>query len=320
MLAHEFGHYSGGDTKLGPWIYRTRETIVRTVAQLSDEDGDESWSQKARPPAVHLVRARVPADHRRDLAPAGVRRRRLRGAQRRSRRPRRGARAHPRLRARLRLLLGRRSSSRSCSSGRRPPLADGFRRFIAHESIERQRRRAISPSCATPRPTRTTRTRRCPSGSPPSPACPTARRTTRPCAIEVLADAERVEHELLRLAVGNQARELPADPLGGRGPRGLRRAGAQVDRAVPRGARGRDARRTARSVRHGPGARRTADRARSRASVRARRGRARRRCAAGARGRRLDARGRAGGTDHGPARRRGDRAARARRRTWRPAS
>ena len=32
VIAHEFGHYSGGDTRLGPWIYRTRETIGRTIA------------------------------------------------------------------------------------------------------------------------------------------------------------------------------------------------------------------------------------------------------------------------------------------------
>jgi Zn-dependent protease with chaperone function len=24
VLAHEFGHYHGGDTKIGPWIYKTR--------------------------------------------------------------------------------------------------------------------------------------------------------------------------------------------------------------------------------------------------------------------------------------------------------
>ena len=46
VIAHEFGHYSGGDTKLGPWIHRTRETIGRTIRQLSDDDGDESWSKR----------------------------------------------------------------------------------------------------------------------------------------------------------------------------------------------------------------------------------------------------------------------------------
>lgn len=34
VLAHEFGHYHGGDTKIGPWIYKTRGAIVRTVNSL----------------------------------------------------------------------------------------------------------------------------------------------------------------------------------------------------------------------------------------------------------------------------------------------
>jgi heat shock protein HtpX len=34
VLAHEFGHYHGGDTKLGPWVYRTRATITRTLQNL----------------------------------------------------------------------------------------------------------------------------------------------------------------------------------------------------------------------------------------------------------------------------------------------
>ena len=34
VLAHEFGHYSSGDTSLGPWVYRTRAAIERSVLQL----------------------------------------------------------------------------------------------------------------------------------------------------------------------------------------------------------------------------------------------------------------------------------------------
>ena len=34
VLAHEFGHYYGGDTKLGPWIYKTRSAIGRTLLEL----------------------------------------------------------------------------------------------------------------------------------------------------------------------------------------------------------------------------------------------------------------------------------------------
>ena len=45
VIAHEYGHYAGGDTRLGPRIHRTRETVVRTITHLSDEDGDESWTQ-----------------------------------------------------------------------------------------------------------------------------------------------------------------------------------------------------------------------------------------------------------------------------------
>ncbi|HYC91535.1 MAG TPA: M48 family metallopeptidase [Thermoanaerobaculia bacterium] len=37
ILAHEFGHYHGGDTKLGPWIYKTRVAIGRTLQGLNNE-------------------------------------------------------------------------------------------------------------------------------------------------------------------------------------------------------------------------------------------------------------------------------------------
>jgi len=38
-IAHEFGHYHGGDTSLGPLIYRTREAVIRTATNL---EGTES--------------------------------------------------------------------------------------------------------------------------------------------------------------------------------------------------------------------------------------------------------------------------------------
>jgi len=38
VLVHEFGHYYGGDVKLGPWIYRTREAIGRTLHNLSGSE------------------------------------------------------------------------------------------------------------------------------------------------------------------------------------------------------------------------------------------------------------------------------------------
>lgn len=39
VLAHEFGHFHSGDTRLGPWIYKTRGAIDRTLATLSGDNG-----------------------------------------------------------------------------------------------------------------------------------------------------------------------------------------------------------------------------------------------------------------------------------------
>ena len=36
VVAHEFGHFHGGDTKLGPWIYKTRAAIGRTLEGLAE--------------------------------------------------------------------------------------------------------------------------------------------------------------------------------------------------------------------------------------------------------------------------------------------
>jgi Zn-dependent protease with chaperone function len=45
VLAHEFGHYYGGDTKLGPWVYKTRSAIIRTVQSLAAAKGQGSLLQ-----------------------------------------------------------------------------------------------------------------------------------------------------------------------------------------------------------------------------------------------------------------------------------
>ncbi|HZT56606.1 MAG TPA: M48 family metallopeptidase, partial [Burkholderiaceae bacterium] len=42
VLAHEFGHFHGGDTKLGPWIYKTRGAVLRTVHNFAKVG---SWLQ-----------------------------------------------------------------------------------------------------------------------------------------------------------------------------------------------------------------------------------------------------------------------------------
>jgi heat shock protein HtpX len=34
VIAHEFGHFYGGDTRLGPWVYKTRAAMARAVVNL----------------------------------------------------------------------------------------------------------------------------------------------------------------------------------------------------------------------------------------------------------------------------------------------
>jgi Zn-dependent protease with chaperone function len=41
VLVHEFGHYVGGDTALGPWVYKTYAAIQRTIETL--EGSDSVW-------------------------------------------------------------------------------------------------------------------------------------------------------------------------------------------------------------------------------------------------------------------------------------
>jgi Zn-dependent protease with chaperone function len=43
VVAHEFGHYAGGDLKLGAWIYKTRAAMARTIENLGRTS---SWMHK----------------------------------------------------------------------------------------------------------------------------------------------------------------------------------------------------------------------------------------------------------------------------------
>jgi heat shock protein HtpX len=52
VIAHEFGHFHGGDTKLGPWIYKTRAAMIRTVQNLFQAGDGASRSEL---PLVGLV-------------------------------------------------------------------------------------------------------------------------------------------------------------------------------------------------------------------------------------------------------------------------
>ena len=103
---------------------------------------------EGRPAAVHLVRQRVPAHHGGDLAPPGVRRRRLRRPQRRARRARLGAASASTPTRPASTPTGAARSSRSCTpaGARRSPRASSA--SSPHEAIERDRRALPRRRCA----------------------------------------------------------------------------------------------------------------------------------------------------------------------------
>ena len=131
VLAHEFGHYAGGDTRLGPWIWRTRETIDRTIERLTDHEED-SWSQRAvRTPFVWygkaFMRITSAISRRQELAADVIAARQV------------GRDAHVEALRRVHALAPGFDTYWTeevvpvLASGRRPPLLAGFAGFVATE-------------------------------------------------------------------------------------------------------------------------------------------------------------------------------------------
>lgn len=133
VIAHELGHYAGGDTKLGPWIFRTRMTIGRMIKRLTRED-DDMWSRRLiRRPFIWYGngflritnaisrREEFAADARAALA-AG------RDAQ---------ISALRKLHANGAAFDGywQNEVLPVLDASRRPPIAEGFRRFIANDEV-----------------------------------------------------------------------------------------------------------------------------------------------------------------------------------------
>ena len=136
VIAHEFGHYAGGDTKLGPWIFRTRAAIGRTIAQLSDEDGSEGWTKRAvRAPFIWYGKAflRITnAISRREEFAADARAAERGGREVYCETLRRLEAYAPAFDA-----FWANEVAPLLSSGRRPPIGAGFSAFIEAETIDR---------------------------------------------------------------------------------------------------------------------------------------------------------------------------------------
>jgi hypothetical protein len=127
VLAHEFGHYYGGDTRLGPWIYKTRAAIGRTLQSL---DGAGSILQVLFQLYGKMFLRITQAISRQQEFTADRLAANTVGA-----RP---------LAAGLRAVHGGATAFMPywnsevmpvLNAGFRPPLAEGFRQFVAHVSI-----------------------------------------------------------------------------------------------------------------------------------------------------------------------------------------
>jgi len=125
VLAHEFGHYYGGDTKLGPWVYKTRSAIGRTIAGLGD-----SWLNKPFQWYGQMFLRVTNAVSRRQELSADALASRVVGSRPLVEGLKKVQAAAPAYDAywsqEVRPIL---------SMGFLPPIADGFRRFAAHDRI-----------------------------------------------------------------------------------------------------------------------------------------------------------------------------------------
>ncbi|MEQ1567743.1 MAG: M48 family metallopeptidase [Myxococcota bacterium] len=76
VLAHEFGHYHGGETALGPWVYHSRASMARTVNNLAGHPALEVLSAPFRWYAQLFLRITLAVsrsqEHAADLVAARV--------------------------------------------------------------------------------------------------------------------------------------------------------------------------------------------------------------------------------------------------------
>ena len=208
VIAHELGHYAGGDTRLGPWIYRTRETIMRTVSRLTKAN-DDMWSRRlVRTPFIWygnaFLRITNTISRRQEFAAD----------------------------ARAALSAGRDAQVSALrrvhaygaafdgywmnevvpvlDAKRRPPIGEGFRRFIADDGVERTAKEILerelaegttSPYDSHPSlPERIAAVQELPAGEPDA----------SPPAISLVDDPEALERAILDKLLGDEAGEFQA--------------------------------------------------------------------------------------------------------------
>jgi hypothetical protein len=222
VLAHEFGHFHGGDTSLGVFIYQTRAAIERTIQGLASADARlaslqgpfVAYGKFFLRTTEEISRAQESAA---DVLAAGI------------------AGPRPLIEALKKLRVNAMAFrpylntefSPVVGMGLLPPIGEGFQRFMERRTsaarstsawaTSSSSRRRSWPS-AIPTRTSTTRTRRCPSASPRSrrSACPDQANDDR-LALVLLDDVPALDAELTRsIVVAEGRRAEQALGLGGR--------------------------------------------------------------------------------------------------------
>jgi Zn-dependent protease with chaperone function len=211
VLAHEFGHYRGGDLKAGPWIYRTRTAIGRTIDNLSEHEvADESWSQRAiRKPFLWygnaFLRITAAISRREEFAADACAVQSV------------GRAAHVSALQRLHAFgpgfdfYWQHEVVPVLQSGRRPSVSDGFRRFVEHEDVSKsadQHLEEIREKASDAYDSHPSLAERIAAvrGRPDGPADNT------PPAIDLLRDPDAAERELFAYVLGDELREFePVD-------------------------------------------------------------------------------------------------------------
>ena len=141
VLAHEFGHYVAGDTRVERRVYRTREAVARTVATLKAEDEDAWFDRIVAAPfgayASLFLRITAAVSRRQEYA-ADALAVRVAGRDAHVGALRRLAAGAPAFDA-----FWEEELEPALSAGVRPPIAEGFRRFLTTDAVEREVARVL---------------------------------------------------------------------------------------------------------------------------------------------------------------------------------
>jgi Zn-dependent protease with chaperone function len=196
VLAHEFGHFSGGDLRLGPLIYRTRQTMSRTIDSLIKRRQTYLYLPFVAYANLYL-RATLAISRRQELSADAFAAKVAGGDSMEAglSKVRAAALAYP--------VFVKRDLAPLLAARRRPPLCEGFARFLSIPSVSNSLDETVQGVLKEARNT--------PYDSHPSlavriaalheaPHTPSV--TPDPPAIELLSDGAALETEIMSAMLG----------------------------------------------------------------------------------------------------------------------